>query len=78
MEVPAYMVGVSTLPDTIKQLANSHFRLMPNAIGLWQGESITVFFGGAIVEFFDHVNHQRVSGKVTLIVINRPVDIKQP
>ena len=29
MEVPAYMVGVSTLPDTIKQLANSHLRLMP-------------------------------------------------
>ena len=29
MEVPAYMVGVSTLPETIKQLANSHFRLMP-------------------------------------------------
>ena len=29
MEVPAYMVGVSTLPETIKQLANSHLRLMP-------------------------------------------------
>ena len=29
VDVCPYMVGVSTLPETMKQLANSHFRLMP-------------------------------------------------
>ncbi len=36
-----------------------------------------MLFGSAIVEFFDHVNHQRVPGKVTLIVVNGPVDVKE-
>ena len=29
VDVCPYRVGVSTLPETIKQLANSHLRLMP-------------------------------------------------